>query len=45
MPKQIMSKTGNAQIDKQGHTTSGRFGSNVNAKATGAGTKRDLNAK
>lgn len=45
MPKELSAKMGNAQIDKQGHTSSGRFGSNIGAKAAGRGSKRDLNPK
>jgi hypothetical protein len=34
MPNQALkSKTGSASIDQQGHTSSGRFGSQINAKA------------
>ena len=35
MDKDIKSKTGSAPIKKVGHTTSGRFGSEPNAKERG----------
>ena len=38
-------KTGNATIDKMGHTTTGQYGSNPDAKPTARKTPRDLNLK
>ena len=36
MPQEIQSKTGNAPIEKVGHTYSGRNGSEPNAKVAGS---------
>jgi hypothetical protein len=38
----ILSKTGNALVTKQGHTSSGAFGSNENAKARWGTSTRNL---
>lgn len=38
MPKQITSKTGDAPIRHQGHTSNGNFGSNLRDKAKWHGT-------
>lgn len=37
--------TGNATIDKQGHTTTGQYGADPNARPTSRKTPRDLNLK
>ncbi len=43
--KSIKSNTGNAQIKKQGHTTSGAFGSSPSKQARFGSKPKDLNAK
>lgn len=43
--KKIQSKTGNATIVKQGHTTDRQFGSNPDAKGKGRKPVTDLNPK
>ncbi len=46
MPKPtIQSKTGNAQIKKQGHTTDGAHGSDPNKQPRFGGKVRELNIK
>lgn len=37
--------TGNATIDKQGHTTTGQYGADPNAMPTSRKKPRDLNLK
>lgn len=44
-PNQIPNATGNAPIQKQGHTTNGQFGSNPQAQPKGRGSARDLSIK
>lgn len=44
-PNQLPKGTGNAPIVKQGHTSNGQHGSDVNAKPKGRQTTRDLNIK
>lgn len=41
----ITSKTGNASVMRQGHTSDNKHGSNPNAKVKGGSSVRDLNAK
>lgn len=43
--KTIKSNTGNAQIKKQGQTTSGAFGSSPTKKSRFGHAPKDLNAK
>lgn len=45
MPKEIQSKTGNAQIDRMGHTATSKHGSDPNLKVRGNQTPRDLRVK
>lgn len=46
MPReQMTSKTGNAQINRQGHTASNKFGSDPNYKGKMASKPRDLKVK
>lgn len=45
MPKPIGSNTGNAQIVKQGHTSTGTIGDDPNMKGKGNRTPRDLGVK
>lgn len=41
----IKSSTGKANVTKQGHTSDGQHGSNLNAKVKGRSGVRDLGAK
>lgn len=46
MPRDtITSKTGNASVMKQGHTTSGKHGTDPNAKVRGGNSVRELKIK
>ena len=45
MPDPIKQKTGSADIDKQGHTTTEQYGHVVDAKPTARRKPRDLNLK
>lgn len=42
MKEQITSKTGNAPIKRQGHTSDNRYGSNPDARVKGGGAVRDI---
>lgn len=44
-PNQAIKGTGNAPIVKQGHTSNGQHGSDVNAKPKGRKTTRSLDLK
>lgn len=43
--QQPATKGGNATIDKVGHTTTGQYGSNPDAKPVSRKSPRDLNLK
>jgi hypothetical protein len=45
MPDQIKQKTGSAEVDRQGHTTTEQYGHVVDAKASKRVKPRDLNLK
>lgn len=45
MPKPMGQKTGNATIDKQGHTTTEQYGHQVDAQPTNRKKPRDLNLR
>jgi hypothetical protein len=45
MPEQIKQKTGSADVDRQGHTTTEQYGHMVDAKPTKRVKPRDLNLK
>ena len=42
MPKQMTQKTGDAKIDRQGHTTNRKHGSDPSARAVGRPAPTDL---
>ncbi len=45
MPKQMTSKPGSAPIVRQGHTATGNYGDDPNARGKGQKKPRDLKAK